>query len=89
LKWFSADADRYGCGARIELTNCVNGKQVVVAALDRGPNCGDEMSDGAAVIDMSHDAMIYLFDGEEHGGSDLARIVVQKVDATTPLGPVQ
>src|SRR5207244_3659233 len=29
LKWFSADADRYGCGSRIRLTNCANGKKVV------------------------------------------------------------
>ena len=87
LKWFSADADRYGCGARIRLTNCVNGKQVVVAALDRGPNCPTEKSFGVPVIDMSHDAMIYLFDGKEYGGSDKKRIVVEPVDMATPLGP--
>jgi hypothetical protein len=88
IKWFAADADRYGCGARIRLTNCVNGKQVVVTTLDRGPNCPTEKSFGVPVIDMSHDAMIYLFDGKEYGGSDKKRIVVEPVDAATPLGPV-
>ena len=88
LKWFAADADRYGCGSRIRLTNCANGKAVVVATLDRGPNCNNEMSYGVSVIDMSHDAMIYLFDGQTYGGSDKKRIEVEKVDPSTPLGPV-
>lgn len=39
LEWFAADADRYGCGARIRVTNCANKKQVVLVTLDRGPNC--------------------------------------------------
>ncbi len=87
LKWFSADADRFGCGTRIRLTNCLNGKRVVLAALDRGPNCKNEKTYGTPVIDMSHDAMIYLFEGKTYGGSDKKRVVVEVVAASTPLGP--
>ncbi len=90
LKWFAADADRYGCGARIRVTNCANGKQVVLATLDRGPNCNSvEKKYGAPVLDMSHPAMVYLFDGKTYGGSDKKRVVVEKVDGATPLGPVE
>lgn len=90
LQWFAADADRYGCGARVRLTNCVNRKQVVLATLDRGPNCKTvEKAYGAPVLDMSYPAMIYLFDGKEYGGSDKRRVVVEKVPATTALGPVK
>ncbi len=89
LRWFSADADRYGCGAKLRLTNCVNGKQVVVVALDRGPNCTSvEKAYGAPVLDMSHDAMVFLFDGKTYGGNDKKRIVVEEVAPSTPLGPL-
>ncbi|MBI2394886.1 MAG: hypothetical protein HYV09_35280 [Deltaproteobacteria bacterium] len=90
LQWFAADADRYGCGARVRVTNCVNRKQVVLATLDRGPNCKTvEKAYGAPVLDMSHPAMAYLFDGKEYGGSDKKRVIVEKVPATTALGPVK
>jgi hypothetical protein len=90
LKWFAADADRFGCGARIRLTNCANGKSVVLAVLDRGPNCKSvEQKYGAPVLDMSHDAMTYLFDGKTYGGSDKKGVVVESVDSSTPLGPTE
>lgn len=90
LKWFAADSDRYGCGSRIRLTNCLNGKAVVLATLDRGPNCNTiEKSYGAPVLDMSYPAMIHLFDGKVYGGGDKKRVIVEKVDITTPLGPVK
>jgi hypothetical protein len=88
LQWFAADADRYGCGSRIRVTNCVNHKQVVLVTLDRGPNCGAEKSFGTPVVDMGHAAMVYLFDGKTYGGSDHKRVVIEKVASTTPLGPV-
>ncbi|MFO0658257.1 MAG: hypothetical protein U0165_00260 [Polyangiaceae bacterium] len=90
LKWFAADASRFGCGSHIRLTNCANGKQVVLTTLDVGPNCNSvEKNYGAPVIDMSHDAMVYLFDGSTYGGGDLMPVVVEEVDDTVPLGPVQ
>jgi len=89
LQWFAADADRYGCGGRIRVTNCENGNSVVLVTLDRGPNCNSvEMECGAPVLDMSHDAMVYLFDGGIFGGCDLQAVVVEQVDETTALGPV-
>ncbi len=89
LKWFAADADRYGCGAKIRVTNCVNGKQVVLTTLDRGPNCTSvEKKYGAPVLDMSHPAMMYLF-GATYGGGDKKRVVVETVAASTKLGPVE
>jgi hypothetical protein len=90
LQWFSADADRFGCGARIKVTNCVNGRAVVLAALDRGPNCRSvEQAFGAPVIDMSWPAMTYLFDGRTYGASDKKRVVVEVVGANATLGPVR
>ena len=89
LKWFAADADRYGCGGLIRATNCHNGKAVVLVTLDRGPNCTSvEKKCKAPVLDMSYPAMVHLFDGKTHGGCDLARVVVEKVPDGTPLGPV-
>ncbi len=90
LEWFAADADRYGCGNRIRVTNCVNRRQVVLATLDRGPNCKTvEKPIGAPVLDMGHSPMVYLFEGKTYGGSEKKRVVVEAVAATTPLGPVK
>jgi hypothetical protein len=87
LRWFTADADRFGCGKRIRLTNCLNGKHAIAVALDRGPNCKNEQTYGVPVIDMSHDLMTYLFDGKLYGGVDKKRILVEEVSSTTKLGP--
>jgi hypothetical protein len=89
LKWFAADADRFGCGSRIRVTNCVNNLSVVLTTLDRGPNCSSvEQAFSAPVLDMSHDAMVYLFEGKTYGGDDHKRVVIEQVDPSTPLGPV-
>jgi len=89
LRWFAADADRYGCGGRIRVTNCENGNAVVLVTLDRGPNCNSvEMACDTPVLDMSHDAMDHLFDGSFYGGCEHQVVVVEAVDDTTPLGPV-
>ncbi len=90
LRWFAADVDRYGCGGRIRVTNCDNGHAVVLVTLDRGPNCNSvEKACDAPVLDMSHDAMVYLFDGATYGGCEHQGVVVEQVDAATPLGPVR
>ena len=89
LQWFAADADRYGCGGRIRVTNCENGHAVVLVTLDRGPNCNSvEMACDTPVLDMSHDAMDHLFEGSFYGGCEHQVVVVEEVDAATPLGPV-
>jgi hypothetical protein len=90
LKWFAADADRYGCGARIRVTNPENQRSVVLASLDRGPSCKNvEQKYGISVLDMSRDAMTYLFEGETYGGSDRKPVQVERVAGDTPLGPVR
>lgn len=89
LRWFAADADRYGCGGRIRVTNCDNGNAVVLVTLDRGPNCNSvEMACDTPVLDMSHDAMEHLFEGSFYGGCEHQVVVVEPVDPSTPLGPV-
>ena len=88
IMWFAASADRFGCGARIRLTDCESGKSVVLAVLDRGPHCQDvEQACGAPVLDMSRPAMEYLFDGQLYGGFDHQKVLVEEVSASTPLGP--
>jgi hypothetical protein len=88
LAWFAADADRFGCGGRILVTNCENGRSVVLAALDRGPNCGSvEQPCGAATLDMSHPAMDYLFEGSFFGACEHQPVHVEPVDPGTQLGP--
>ena len=34
--WYVADADRFGCGTKLKLTNPVDGKSAVVIVIDRG-----------------------------------------------------
>ena len=88
LKWFAANADRYGCGGRIRVTNCDNGRSVILATLDRGPNCNTvEKSCNTPVLDMSHDAMDHLFEGSTYGGCDHQAVVVEQVADDAPLGP--
>ena len=41
------------------------------------------------MLDMSHSAMVYLFDGKTYGGSDKKRVVIEAVGATATLGPVK
>lgn len=88
LEWFSADADRFGCGTRIRALDCKTGRSVVLVALDRGPNCASVEQDcDAPVLDMSRPAMNYLFGGPLYGGCDHKRVVAEAVSDTTPLGP--
>lgn len=86
VKWFAADAARFGCLARLRVTNPTSGRAVVVVALDNGPSCTVEKSVDHAVLDLSYPATAYLF-GEEKGASDHAAVSVEVVDDSTPLGP--
>jgi hypothetical protein len=86
LGWFSADADRFGCGARLRLTNPNTGRVAVVIAIDRGPACRVEQSVSHWVLDLSATATQYLY-GHVQGAGDHAVVQVEAVDGTTPLGP--
>jgi|HubBroStandDraft_6_1064221.scaffolds.fasta_scaffold426813_1 uncharacterized protein YraI len=87
VSWYSADGGRFGCLARLKVTNEANGKAVVVVVLDYGPACSVEATVQHAAIDLSYPADHYLF-GEETGISDEALVHVDVVDASTALGPV-
>lgn len=88
LRWFAANADRYGCGGRIRVTDCESGRAVILATLDRGPNCNTvEKACNTPVLDMSHDAMEHLFAGSTYGGCDHQAVVVEQVADDAPLGP--
>jgi hypothetical protein len=87
VNWYAADAGRFGCLARLRVTNPANGKAVVVVALDYGPNCSIEKQASHAALDLSYPANDYLF-GSEQGIVDKSKVHVVEVDASTPLGPV-
>ncbi|MEZ4294138.1 MAG: hypothetical protein R3B70_04110 [Polyangiaceae bacterium] len=87
VNWYAADAGRFGCLARLRVTNPKNGKSVVVVALDYGPNCSIEKQVSHAALDLSYPANNYLF-GSEQGIVDKSKVHVVEVDPSTPLGPV-
>jgi hypothetical protein len=86
LNWFAADADRFGCFARILVTNPHNGKGAVLAVIDRGPNCAIEKKVKHWVLDVSYPAAKYLW-GEYPSATEKDDVVVTPVDPSTPLGP--
>lgn len=86
ITWFTADAARFGCGAKIRVTNPANGKAVVAMAIDYGPGCGLENTVKKAVLDSSGRINRHLF-GADKGATEKALVHVVEVDASTPLGP--
>jgi len=88
LTWFTADAARYGCGARVKITNKKNGKAAVAAVIDQGPACWVERSVKKAVLDASGRVNRYLF-GEDKGAVDRALVHVEVVSSKAKLGPVK
>ncbi len=86
VTWYVADAARFGCMSRVQVTNPANGKSAVLLVLDYGPGCRVEDGVSHAVLDMSYRAVEFLF-GEEHGAVDRAKVKVTPVADTTPLGP--
>jgi hypothetical protein len=87
VNWYTADGARFGCLARLRVTNPANGKAVVALALDYGPGCSGEARVTKSVLDSSSPVDRYLF-GADHGASDRALVHVVEVDDSTPLGPV-
>jgi hypothetical protein len=87
INWYTADGARFGCLARLRVTNPANGKAVIAVALDYGPGCSGENGVSHAVLDASGRIDDYLFGGPE-GASDRALVHVVQVDDSTPLGPL-
>jgi hypothetical protein len=86
INWFTADGARFGCLARLRVTNPANGKSVIAVALDYGPGCSGEQNVDMEVLDASGRVDLELFGGPE-GSSDHALVHVVQVDDSTPLGP--
>lgn len=87
VTWFTADAARFGCLARLKVTNPANGKSVVAVALDFGPSCSSvEAKVKKEVLDASGRVDRYLF-GSDQGVLDRSLVHVTEVAASTPLGP--
>jgi len=87
LNWYTADGARFGCLARLRITNPATGMSVIAVALDFGPSCSVEDSVSHAVLDASGRIDDYLFGGEQ-GASDMSTVHVVQVDSSTPLGPI-
>jgi hypothetical protein len=87
VTWFTADAARFGCLARLKVTNPANGKSVVAVALDFGPSCTSvEAKVKKEVLDASGRVDRFLF-GSDQGVLDRSLVHVTEVAASTPLGP--
>lgn len=87
VTWYTADAARFGCLARLKVTNPKTGKSVIAVALDYGPSCpAVENKVSKAVLDASGRVDRQLF-GSDQGVYDRALVHVVEVDAKTPLGP--
>ena len=87
VTWFTADAARFGCLARVKITEPRSGRAVVAVALDLGPACRVERSIAGPVLDASGRVNRALF-GSDQGAVDRAMVEVELVDAATPLGEV-
>lgn len=87
VNWYVADEGRFGCLARLLVSNPKNGKKAVVVVLDAGPGCSVENAANHAVLDASGRLNEYLF-GAQMGYSDKALVHVVEVDPSTPLGPM-
>ena len=83
--WYAASRQRYGCGSHLQIT--ANGKCVVVAALDYGPDVCVENAAGRPIIDASPAVSKALFGTSSAGWSDHLGVVVTQVASSTPVGP--
>jgi hypothetical protein len=82
--WYAASRQRYGCGAKVKVE--ANGKCVVVATLDYGPDVCVENAAGMPIIDVSPLVSKKLFGESGAGYSDHLVVTVTPVAAATPLG---
>ena len=83
--YYAASRQRYGCGAHIKVQ--ANGKCVVLATNDYGPDVCVENAAHSPIIDVSPAASKLLFGVSGAGYSDHLVVNVEEVTASTPLGP--
>lgn len=82
--WYAASRQRYGCGAKVMVQ--ANGKCVVLATMDYGPDVCVENAAGAPILDVSPAASKILFNTSSAGWSDRLAVTVTEVASSTPLG---
>nr|HEX4314134.1 hypothetical protein [Kofleriaceae bacterium] len=82
--WYAASRQRYGCGSKLQVE--ANGKCVVVATEDYGPDVCVENAAHSPILDMSPRAAKVLWNTSEAGWSDHMVVTATEVDDTTPLG---
>jgi hypothetical protein len=82
--WYAASRQRYGCGAKVMVQ--ANGKCVVLATMDYGPDVCVENAAGAPILDVSPAASKILFNTSSAGWSDRLGVTVTEVASSTPLG---
>jgi hypothetical protein len=83
--WYAASRQRYGCGAKLQVT-ATNGNCVVVKAQDYGPDVCVENAAHSPILDMSPRAAKALYGVSSAGWSDHIKLTVTEVDASTPVG---
>jgi hypothetical protein len=85
--YYLADSWRFGCGARVLVSNPANGRGCVAQVADVGPNICVEQAAGRPVIDASPLVARALFGTDSLGWSSRALVYARVVDPATPLGP--
>ena len=85
--WYAASRQRYGCGSHIKVE--ANGKCVVLATDDYGPDVCVEAAAHLPIIDVSPRATKVLFGIAGAGWSDHKVVTVTEVPTSTPLGECQ
>lgn len=85
--WYAASRQRYGCGSHVKVE--ANGKCVVLATDDYGPDVCVENAAHMPIIDVSPRASKELFGVSGAGWSDHLVVTVTEVSTSTPVGICQ
>ncbi|MBP6832099.1 MAG: hypothetical protein KA978_15035 [Deltaproteobacteria bacterium] len=86
-RWmYIADSWRFGCRARVRVTNPRTGRWCVAQVADVGPNICVERAAGRPIIDASPVITRELFGRGSAGWSDRIAVRAELVPTTTPLG---
>jgi hypothetical protein len=86
VSYYATSWVRWGCGAKLRVTNPVNGSCVVVEVADAGPANWVEDMAGGPVLDASTQVCRDLFGSSSCGWSDGRVIEVVEVPSSTPTG---
>jgi hypothetical protein len=86
-RWlYIADSWRFGCRARVKITNPRTGRWCVTQVADVGPNICVERAAGKAIIDASPAITQELFGIRSAGWSDRITVRAEVVASSTPVG---